>query len=127
MISYLRKETLKIIHSGSVKVEKREGGIFIGTVENRTLINPEMGSKDFRSAIVTFPRGTRNKLHTHSREQILFVTEGKGIVATEDREFEVKEGDIILIFANEKHWHGATANSRFSHLYVTPAESKTEF
>jgi len=117
---------LKIIHSGRVKAEKRAGGIFIGTVENRSLINPEMGSKDFRSAIVTFPPGTRNKFHTHSREQILFVTKGKGIVATESQEFKVNEGDMILIFANEKHWHGAAADSTFSHLYVTPLESETK-
>jgi quercetin dioxygenase-like cupin family protein len=118
---------MKIIHSGKVKSEERSGGIFIGTVKIRSLIDPEMGSKDFRSAIVTFPPGTKNKLHTHSGEQILFVTNGKGIVATENEEVEVTKGDIILIPANEKHWHGATADSIFSHLYVTPTNSKTTF
>jgi len=125
---YLSEEkSMKIIQSGKVKAEERSGGIFIGTVKIRSLIDPEMGSKDFRSAIVTFPPGTRNKLHTHSKEQILFVIEGRGIVATENEKFEVNKGDIILISANEKHWHGATAGSTFSHLYVTPSKSKTEF
>ena len=118
---------MKVIYSGKVKAEERSGGIFIGTVKIRSLIDPEMGSKDFRSAIVTFPPGTKNKLHTHSGEQILFVTDGKGIVATENEEVEVTKGDIILIPADEKHWHGATADSIFSHLYITTAEGKTKF
>jgi quercetin dioxygenase-like cupin family protein len=115
---------MKVIHSGKVKAEERLGGILIGTVKIRSLIGPEMGSNDFRSAIVTFPPGAKNKLHTHSGEQILFVTDGKGIVATENEEVEVTKGDIILIPAYEKHWHGAIADSIFSHLYITSAESK---
>jgi len=118
---------MKVIYSGKVKTKERSGGIFIGTVKIRSLIDPEMGSNDFRSAIVTFPPGVRNKFHTHSREQMLFVTDGKGIVATENEEVEVTKGDIILIPADEKHWHGATADSTFSHLYITLAESKTTF
>ena len=118
---------MKIIRSGKVKAEERSGGIFIGTVKIRSLIDPDMGSNDFRSAIVIFPPGARNKIHTHSREQVLFVTEGKGIVATENEEVEVTKGDIILIPADEKHWHGAKTDSIFSHLYITPAESKTTF
>jgi quercetin dioxygenase-like cupin family protein len=55
------------------------------------------------AAIVIFPPGARNKIHTHSREQVLFVTEGRGIVATENEEVEVTKGDIILIPAYEKH------------------------
>lgn len=118
---------MKIIHSGKVKAEEQSGGIFIGTVKKRSLIDPEMGSKNFRSAIITFPPRAKNKLHTHSGEQILFVIDGKGIVATENEEVEVTKGDIILIPAHEKHWHGANANSIFSHLYITPADSKTTF
>ena len=62
-----------------------------------------MGSNDFMAAIVTFPPGARNKIHTQSREQVLFVTEGRGIVATENEEVKVTKGDIILIPAYEKH------------------------
>ncbi len=60
----------------------------------------------------------RNKLHTHSTEQVLILTKGKESVATEKQERIVTPGDIILISAGEKHWHGATPDSEFSHIYV---------
>ena len=47
--------------------------------------------------MVRFAAGARNKLHTHSTEQILVVTEGKGIIATKDQEHIVKPGMIAFI------------------------------
>ena len=75
-------------------------------------------SKDLRIGIVNFGRGVRNKFHIHSGDQILIVTEGKGIVATDAEEREVTVGDVILFPAGEKHWHGATQDSAFSHMTV---------
>jgi len=65
-----------------------------------------------------------NKFHAHDHEQILIVTAGRGIVATEQEERVVKTGDVVLIPAGEKHWHGATEDSEFSHIYITNRESK---
>ncbi len=62
-------------------------------------------------------KGIRNKFHAHDAEQVLIVTEGRGIVATEDKESVVAVGDVVLIPAGEKHWHGATEDSEFSHIY----------
>ena len=76
-------------------------------------------SSEFKVNIVNFGKGVRNKLHFHSTEQILFVIEGTGIVATDKQEFIVKVGDIIRIPANEKHWHGASNGSTFSHIFIT--------
>lgn len=118
---------MEIIESTKSKIEKRTGGIFTGTVESIPLINVDMGSKEFRAAIVTFPAGVRNKFHIHDHEQILYVVDGKGIVATEEEERVVNIGDIVLIPAGENHWHGATKDTSFSHLYVTNAETKTTF
>ena len=74
-----------------------------------------MGSRDFRIGIVTFPPGTRNLIHIHDNEQILYVLQGKGIVATDN------EGDVIIIPAGEKHWHGATEDAgTLSIFYQTP-------
>ena len=106
--------------------ERRTGGIFIGTVEITPLIDRDI-SNDFRAAVVTFPAGTRNKFHIHDHEQILYVIDGEGFVATEEEERVVTVGDIVLIPAGENHWHGATAVSAFSHLYVTKVETKTTF
>ena len=80
-------------------------------------------SEEYRVNIVNFGKGVRNKLHYHDAEQILIITGGTGIVATEDEERVVTVGDIIRIPAGEKHWHGATEDSEFSHIYVMRKDS----
>lgn len=43
----------------------------------------------------------------------------KEIIATEAEEKVIVPGDIVIIPAGEKHWHGAARDSEFSHLYVS--------
>jgi quercetin dioxygenase-like cupin family protein len=74
--------------------------------------------------IVNFGKGVRNKFHTHSGDQILIITAGKGIVATETEEKAVTVGDVVLFPAGEKHWHGATQDSELSHITVQIKGSK---
>jgi quercetin dioxygenase-like cupin family protein len=81
--------------------------------------------KYFNLAVVNFGKGIRNKFHTHSTDQVLIVTSGRGVVATDQEERTVAVGDVVHIPAGEKHWHGATKDSEFSHLALTAAGSKT--
>jgi quercetin dioxygenase-like cupin family protein len=118
---------MKVVEGSKVDKTEREGGIFIGKVEITPLLDKEMGSEEFRAAVVAFPPGVRNKFHVHTHDQILYITGGKGIVATENEERIVTVGDMILIPAGENHWHGATEDSVFLHLYVTHAEGKTTY
>ncbi len=74
--------------------------------------------------MVHFSPGARLNLHTHSGEQILFVTEGKGIVATEKEEYIVTPGAVIYIPPGEAHWHGATSDTPFSHIALYKGETK---
>ena len=90
--------------------------VFTGTDASVQHIFPE--SRDYRIANMNFGKGVRNKFHTHSDDQILIVSSGRGIVATENEEKVVTEGDIILFPAGEKHWHGATKDSEFAHIFV---------
>ena len=76
------------------------------------------------ASLVTFPPGTRLSFHTHSAEQILYVTEGKGIVATRDKEYTVTPGMAVFIPPDEVHWHGAADDSSFTHLAVHRGVSK---
>ena len=69
-------------------------------VEVKILADETMGSKDFRIGIVTFSPGTRNLIHIHDNEQILYVLQGKGIVATDNEEVVVNESDIIIARAS---------------------------
>jgi len=88
-----------------------------GSVTIQPVITRSMG-KDFNAIVVNFGKSARNKFHSHDGDQILIVTAGKGIVATEEAEQSVGLGDIILIPSGEKHWHGATNDSEFSHIAI---------
>ena len=106
---------MKITKSTQVKKERFNTPLFTGTDVTKQVLLPE--SKEYEMSIVCFGKGIRNKFHAHDAEQVLIVTEGRGIVATEDNESVVAVGDVVLIPAGEKHWHGATEDSEFSHIY----------
>lgn len=90
----------------------------------QSIVGTEL-SRNFLIRQVNFGRGVRNKFHSHTIEQILIVTEGKGIVATDKEEITVGPGDVIFVPAGEKHWHGAAKDATFSHIYVMSPDSKT--
>jgi quercetin dioxygenase-like cupin family protein len=119
---------LKVIDVDETPSEDAVGGIFEGgTVNMKTLIDKHVGAKETRVAIVTFPPGARTKMHIHNHEQILYILSGKGIVANEQEEHPATPGTIFLIPAGEKHWHGATQESDFSHLYIFNSETETKY
>ena len=110
---------MKVVKVAQVAKEPQESSLFTGPVTMQTVVGTEL-SERFLIKQVNFGRGVRNKFHTHNIEQVLIVTEGKGIVATDKEKITVTPGDIIFIPAGEKHWHGATKDSAFSHLTITP-------
>jgi len=112
-----REKEMKIVSMHGVSKELFPNPIFTGPDVTRQILVPD--SKEFSVNVVNFGKGVRNKFHSHDSEQVLIVTSGKGIVATEKEERVVTEGDIVLISPGEKHWHGATRDSDFSHIYVS--------
>jgi quercetin dioxygenase-like cupin family protein len=90
--------------------------IFIGAVDTQSIIGDE--ARDLRLTEHTFRDGARNRLHTHTTDQILIVTAGEGIVATEHEERTVRAGDVAYIPAGERHWHGAKPGMDMTHLAV---------
>jgi quercetin dioxygenase-like cupin family protein len=121
-VSHRKEEEMKIVKMSEVPKESASSPLFTGSEVTRQALVPD--SKQFSLNIVSFGKGVRNKFHAHDSDQILVVLSGKGIVATEHEEKVVTEGDVILFPAGEKHWHGATADSEFSHLYVMRPGSK---
>jgi quercetin dioxygenase-like cupin family protein len=114
-------EKMKIVKMNEVPKEPYATRLFSGSdITRQNLID----SQDLKLTGVNFGRGTRNKFHTHDGDQVLIVTAGKGIVATEKEERMVTVGDVILFPVGEKHWHGATKDSEFSHVYITKAGVK---
>jgi quercetin dioxygenase-like cupin family protein len=107
-----------VVNSENIEaVETKDEIVRKGQVYRKTLID----SKDtggFGVLLVTFSPGARLNFHTHTFEQILYVTEGKGIVATRTKEQIVTPGATVFIPSGEIHWHGAVNNSSFSHIAI---------
>lgn len=79
---------------------------------------------------VTFEPGCRNNWHIHYAKsgggQILLVTGGKGwYQAWGEEARQLQPGDVVVIPAGVKHWHGAAADSWFSHLAVEVSGEET--
>lgn len=80
-------------------------------------------------ANVTFEPGCRNNWHIHHSTkgggQILICTAGFGWYQEVGKEARsLKPGDVIIIPANVKHWHGAKKDSWFSHIAIeVPGEN----
>jgi quercetin dioxygenase-like cupin family protein len=115
---------MKVVNMHQVPKEPSDKPLFTGPGVTRQVI--ELDSNEYKVNIVNFSKGIRNKFHAHEYEQVLIVTAGKGIVATEEEEKVVTEGDIILFPAGEKHWHGAAPDSEFSHLYLMKEGKMTQ-
>jgi quercetin dioxygenase-like cupin family protein len=113
---------MKIASVREVPREPFPNPIFTGPDVTRQELLPD--SREFTVNIVNFGKAVRNKFHAHDSEQILIVIAGKGIVATEQEERVVTEGDVVLIPPGEKHWHGAGPESEFSHIFVTRLGTK---
>ena len=72
---------------------------------------------------VTFEPACRNNWHIHHASkgggQILLCTGGRGWYQEEGKHArELHAGDVVVIPANVKHWHGAAKDSWFVHLAV---------
>ena len=99
---------------------------FIGN----SYLNPLLQAGDPAVALanVTFEPGCRNNWHIHHATkgggQVLLCTAGEGWYQEEGKEpVSLTPGTVIVIPANVKHWHGAKADSWFSHIaFEAPGE-----
>ncbi|MCI0441436.1 MAG: cupin domain-containing protein [Chloroflexi bacterium] len=117
---------MKVIRKDSTPAQDRTSApiFYGGRVTSNPIVGPDI-SKYYNFNQVNFAKGAKNKFHAHTSDQILYVTRGTGIVASESEEIEISEGDTAFIPAGEKHWHGASDKGPFSHISLTAADSKT--
>ena len=75
---------------------------------------------------VTFEPGCRNNWHRHlGGYQILLVTGGQGLYQEAGKPAQLlRAGDVVVIADGVKHWHGATADSWFSHVAITAGQAE---
>ncbi len=103
------------------KLEPANRPIFSGNVRAHPLVNGEV-----TIGVVSFGANSRTAWHTHTREQILYIIEGRGVVANEQTENVVTPGMAVHVAQGERHWHGGTKESSMTHLSILPKGSQTE-
>lgn len=94
---------------------------FVGNSFLNPLTNPKKTAVFL--ANVTFEPGCRNNWHIHHAKngggQLLICTAGEGWYQEDGKDaVELKEGTVITIPPEVKHWHGAKKDSWFSHIAV---------
>lgn len=128
----------KEVYADDENTQETHGGMF-GIGEPNTAfaqyfignsyLKPIAKTDNIFIANVTFEPGCRNNWHIHKATknggQILICIDGEGWYQEAGKEPQsLKAGDIVVIPANVKHWHGAKKNSWFSHLAVeVPGEN----
>jgi quercetin dioxygenase-like cupin family protein len=107
-----------VVNSDNVAaVETKDEIVRKGPVHRKALIDPK-DTGGFGVLLVAFGPGARLNFHTHTYEQILYVTEGRGIVATKSKEYTVTPGTTVYIPPGEVHWHGADEDAPFAHIAI---------
>ena len=116
---------MRVVRMAPESREASGGDLFVGAIERQTLI-AEDDAKELRLSVVTFLDGAVNKMHHHTFDQVLVITEGEGIVQVEGQpERRVSVGDVILFPAGERHWHGAIPGATMSHMTVSTPGTTT--
>ena len=113
---------MKLIRQDVAQATRDTAAMFVGEVRRQQLV-AEGEAALLRVTAITFLDGARNRWHRHTTEQVLVVTAGRGIVADEQEELRVGPGDVVLVPAGQRHWHGAEPGADFTHLSIlTPGE-----
>jgi quercetin dioxygenase-like cupin family protein len=107
---------VRVIRVTKAGRERSDNPIFVGEVDYQTAVGEE--SRDLSLSEVHFKSGAVNKPHMHTTDQILIITEGEGLVASDGERHEVSAGDVALIPANTKHWHGARPGKDMTHWSI---------
>ena len=70
---------------------------------------------------VEFEAGARSHWHSHPSGQILIVTSGTGYHQIEGETKEIiRKGDVVKCPPGVSHWHGASAESSMTHIFIIP-------
>lgn len=97
---------------------------FTGKAWIKTLVPPNEQT-DTTVSDVTFDPGARNNWHTHPNGQILIATKGTGYYQEKGKPIQLLQvGEAINIAPDVLHWHGASPDSRFTHIAINPNVSK---
>lgn len=109
-------QNVTVSRPGSQASIRGDAQYFTGSVRVQPVFQAVEPSR-LSAASVTFEPGARTAWHTHPLGQTLIVTQGTGWVQQWGGAVqEMREGDVVRIPPGTKHWHGATATQRMTHI-----------
>lgn len=111
---------MKVTAIDDVEARELDADVFVSKAVHRDVLNESEEGINISLSEVSFRPGERTKFHTHPNGQVLYVTSGRGYVATEDEREEIETGDVVFFPAGENHWHGATESTAMTHLSFIP-------
>src|SRR5918996_1053642 len=83
------------------------------------------GPSRLRVLSVHFTPGARTAWHRHPFGQVLYVTEGVGLVGTKDGSVErIEAGDVVNFDPDEEHWHGADPKRFMTHVALQEVDDE---
>ncbi|MBL8203008.1 MAG: carboxymuconolactone decarboxylase family protein [Blastocatellia bacterium] len=116
-------KTISITRNSAPPPQMREAENFTGLV-GVEFLQEATAPSHLAAGRVTFAPGARTAWHSHPLGQTLIVTTGAGWVQQEGGEKqEIKVGDVVWTPPGVKHWHGATATDRMTHIALTEQQS----
>ncbi len=93
------------------------------------LMQPLLGRTDglpIRLYRVTFGEGARTNWHKHDDVQVLYGLSGTCVVVDrQGNELPLHSGDVVVIDADEEHWHGAAPGMAGEHLAINAGAETT--
>ena len=103
---------------------KIEGGNFTGTAYVQQLVTAD-SMFDNQVGNVVFEPKARSKWHRHPGGQILLALAGVGYYQEKGKELRIlRKGDVAKCPPDVEHWHGASHDSWFVQLAITPEHPK---
>ena len=110
---------MKHFQGEDVRFEPADPKNFVGSARVKRLPMVEEAGQSVIVYLVEFEPGGRTNWHRHSAQQLLLVKEGRGLVQKWGEPVRVMAaGDAISIEPDEKHWHGATPETKMAHFAV---------
>src|SRR3974377_263878 len=74
-------------------------------------------------AMATYDAGAKLDWHVHPGGQVLLIPDGTGSYQERGKPGRiVHKGDVIKSAPGVEHWHGASPNSTFAYIAVTPTQ-----
>ena len=107
---------MTIVSAASRQARQAPAKNFTGSVFQDPLAKADGVSK-MNATTVTFNPGARTVWHKHDTRQVLVCTVGVGILQFRGESAKaMRPGDVATVQPGLEHWHGASANSLFSHI-----------